>query len=466
MPPSGPLPGELGGGAPDQPRGAVTAPSQGGSYVRAETRVPFAALATVPFVLVLSNSMIIPVLPNIQQALHKSLLQVGLLITVFSVTAGLVIPLGGYLSDRFGRKKVMVPSLFLFGLGGLGAAVAPLFLGGHAYGLILAGRVVQGIGAGGTFQIAMALAGDIFKSKERSKALGLLEASNGFGKVVSPIIGAATMMLFWFAPFFLYPLIAWAAAILVWRVVEEPQGSTTDRPIGSFARGIGKVFAKKGAALGACFLAGAVALFFLFGILSYYSDVLEKSYHVEGVTRGLIIAIPVAVMALTAFLSGTLLVKHVARLSKLIVVTGLGIVSASFIVMFFVHRAIVPFTATITGMGLGNGLMLPSINTMITSATGSAERGTVTALYGTVRFFGAAFGPPAFDKAVQLGTVAPYLGSAALALASMIIALAWINQHQLLANLEQGGGTHQRTPSSARRLEHDPVTRDGDNRLT
>jgi ACDE family multidrug resistance protein len=431
--------------------------------VRAETRVPFAALATVPFVLVLSNSMLVPALPNIQSALHRSLLEVGLLITVFSVTAGLVIPVGGYLSDRFGRKRVMVPSLFIFGLGGLGAAVAAMLLGRHAYGAILAGRVVQGIGAGGTYQVAMALAGDIFRSRERSKALGLLEASNGLGKVASPILGAAVMTIFWYAPFFVYPVIAWTSAILVWLLVREPQDTTTHRPPAAFARGILGVFARKGAALGACFLAGALALFFLFGVLSYYSDVLEKGYHVDGVLRGLVIAIPVAVMALTAYVSGTLLVRRIARLAKLAVVSGLALVAASFTVMFFVHRAVVPFTAAITGMGLGNGLLLPALNTMITSATSSAERGTITALYGTVRFFGAAFGPPAFDEAVKLGPLPPYLGSAALAALALLIAAVWINQRQLLGPLSRAAAAH--VPAHHRPAAAEPARGHGDNRL-
>ena len=438
--------------------------------MRAETRVNFAALATVPFVLVLSNSMIIPVLPAIQKALGKSLLQVGLLITVFSVTAGLVIPIGGYLSDRYGRKVVMIPSLVLFGLGGLACGLAPLFLrGGVVYGTIMGGRVLQGIGAGGTYQVAMALAGDIFKSGERSKVLGLLEASNGLGKVASPIIGAAVMMILWYAPFFIYPVIAWVSAVLVWLVVREPKGNTTDRPLSGFVRGVGRVFSRKGGSLLMCFLAGALALFFLFGVLSYYSDVLEGRHHIGGVLRGLIISIPVAVMALTAYLSGSFLVKR-ARLSKAMVLVGLGMLAAAFVAMFFVQWQTVMFTAAIAAMGLGNGMLLPSLNTMITSASGSGERGTVTALYGTARFMGAAFGPPAFDKAVKVGTVLPYLGSAALAAAVLVVSALLIHQRQMLSELTSGGDSEQAgagdgaAKSKGKRIqvEHRPPRKSGD----
>lgn len=412
--------------------------------------------------MVLSNSMIIPVLPAIQKALHRSLFQVGLLITVFSVAAGLVIPIGGYLSDRYGRKLVMIPCLLIFGLGGLACGLAPLFYPAAAYAVIVAGRVLQGIGAGGTYQVAMALAGDIFRSGERSKALGLLEASNGLGKVASPIMGAAAMMLVWFAPFFIYPVLAWPAALLVWRLVREPEGATSERSVAAFARGVAHVFSRKGASLLSCFLAGALALFFLFGVLSFYADLLEQRYGVEGVLRGLVIAVPVAVMALVSYLSGTLVAKRLAKLSKLTVVVGLGVVAGAFVAMFFVNRQIVPFSAAIAAMGFGNGLLLPSLNTMITSASSSHERGTITALYGTVRFMGAAFGPPAFDKAVRTGTALPYLGSAALAAAALIVAALLIDQRSLLAGL--GGGRRPRGPAGKTiRMEH--AGPQGDNRL-
>lgn len=68
--------------------------------------------------MVLGNSMLIPVLPAMAGALGLSALHVSLVITLFSVPAGLVIPLAGFLSDRLGRKAVIVPGLLLYGLGG------------------------------------------------------------------------------------------------------------------------------------------------------------------------------------------------------------------------------------------------------------------------------------------------------------------------------------------------------------
>ena len=144
--------------------------------------------------------MLIPILPKIKSELNISQFQVSLIISVFSIAAALSIPVLGYLSDRFSRKAVIIPALILYGSGGFlaGAAAAWFY---SAYIWILAGRVMQGIGAAGTAPIAMALTGDLFKGGEQSKVLGIVEASNGFGKVISPIIGSLLALLFWYAAF-------------------------------------------------------------------------------------------------------------------------------------------------------------------------------------------------------------------------------------------------------------------------
>ena len=85
-----------------------------------------AAISTVPLILVLGNSMLIPILPKMKSELDISQFQVSLIITAFSVAAAVSIPFLGYLSDRFSRKTVIIPALFLYGSGGLlaGAAAA------------------------------------------------------------------------------------------------------------------------------------------------------------------------------------------------------------------------------------------------------------------------------------------------------------------------------------------------------
>lgn len=399
--------------------------------MKAQTRIPFAVLCSVPFVMVLSNSMLIPVLPAMQKAMGVSLFQVALVITAFSIPAGVVIPFAGLGSDYWGRKTVLVPALCVFGLGGLVAGLAPLLLK-DTYGMVIAGRVLQGVGGGGTYQVAMALAGDIFQSRERTKAMGLLEASNGLGKVLSPIMGAAAALLAWFAPFYIYPVLAWASATGVWLVVREPgAGSRRQRPLPRYLKDLGRIFAHRGAALGVAFAMGALVLYMLFGVLSWFSDVLEQQHGIAGFGKGLVIAVPVLVMALTSWLTGTYLQQRIARWLKLVSLLGMGVIGLALVTLFFV-RLPLPLTAAVALLGLGNGLVLPALNTLITSAAGAAERGTITSLYGAVRFFGAALGPPAFGLLIKAGAALTFFSSAGLVAAVVALGVLWLDQQRLL----------------------------------
>lgn len=405
--------------------------------------------------MVLSNSMLIPVLPALQRGLNISLFKAGLLITAFSVVAGLVIPLAGIGSDYWGRKTVMVPALFLFGLGGLVAGLAPVFFKNAAYPVIIAGRIIQGVGGGGTYQVALALAGDIFQSKERSKVMGLLEAANGLGKVISPILGAALGIINWYVPFFAYPALAWASAAGLWLVVREPKEKAQPRSLSAYRKDLQEVFAGRGLPLAAAFASGAVVLFMLFGVLSWYSDVLEKDYHITGIVKGLVIAIPVLVLSVTAWLGGTTLQHHLSRWLRATVMAGLALGAAALAGLIFA-RGIYWVTAALVLLGFGNGLVLPTLNTGVTSSAGESIRGLVTALYGTVRFFGAALGPPAFGLMVDMGVTLTFALAAGLLAAVGVMVFFWLDQKKLLPP-EMAKAGKARQPKQRRAKKVRPV---------
>lgn len=407
--------------------------------------------------MVLSNSLLIPALPLMQSAMGLSPFQVGLIITAFSVPAGLTIPVAGYLSDRFGRKIIIAPALVVFGIGGLLAGVAA-WLTSNPFPWILAARVLQGIGGGGTYQLAMALTGDIFQTAERARALGMLESSNGLGKVVSPIIGSLAALLVWFAPFFIYPLFAIPVAIGVWLVVKEPKGNQQQRPLGQYLRSVGKVVKKNALSLAAAFLTGLLALFMLFGVLSYLSDVLEEGYGIKGVVKGFVIAIPVLGLAITSYLSGSWLQRQAGQVCKWASMGGMLLVGAALLVPAFTTNLYVLMTA-VTLQGIGTGLALPAVNLLITGAADQQERGLITCLYGTVRFFGAAFGPPIFGLFVANSKLPLFAVSAvAMALAG-VLAFTCIKAPQIPG----GGGDNstgkrrQPTKSTDQRREKLPT---------
>ncbi|AGL02436.1 MFS transporter [Desulfoscipio gibsoniae] len=396
-----------------------------------------AAIAGVPFIMVLGNSMLIPVLPQLQAALNLSELKVSMIITAFSIP-GLLIPLAGFLSDRIGRKKVIIPGLILYGLGGVIAGLAAIFLHERAYTWIISGRIVQGIGAAGTTPIAMALTGDLFTGPKRSKALGVVEAANGFGKVLSPVLGAAIGLIAWYATFLFFPAIIIPIALGIWFLIKEPESNRATQSIAQYGKSIKKVFQKKSVLLATIFMGGMVALLILFGILFFLSDYLEETVGLTGIVKGAALAVPVLFMSVTSYVTG-LLIKKKVRLMKWLVVTGLSLVAAS-LAALNLYQNIYFFFAGISITGLGTGLLLPCLNTIITSTTDAQERGLITSVYGSVRFLGVAAGPPLFGYLMGISSAYMYWGGAILAGVTALTALFFIRVKDLTMTDDTGQG--------------------------
>lgn len=414
--------------------------------MKAQTRLVLLALCSVPFIMVLGNSMLIPVLPRMQEAMSITKFQSGLLITAFSIPAGIVILVGGFLSDRFGRKRVMVPALILYGVGGAISGVAAWVLAERAFGLVLTGRVVQGIGAAGTAPVAMALVGDLFQSRERAKALGTLEAANGLGKVLSPVLGAGAALLTWWTPFLAYAVLSLPAAAAVALVVRErPKQPGSAKGMGSYFGALRKVVRRKLAGLAVSFWSGTVVLFILFGLLFFLSEILERRFQIDGLLKGAIIAVPVLAMATTAFFTGSFLQRRAAWL-KPAVVTGFSLSTGGLALVPLVGATWALFAGVIIS-GVGAGLVLTSLNTLVTSAAAKEERGMVTSAYGAVRFFGVALGPPIFGMLMEAGRYVPFWFSAGLAAASALLAWWLIRPKQLMGEaLVSGSGQRWQPP--------------------
>ncbi|MGI6081327.1 MAG: MFS transporter [Limnochordia bacterium] len=388
--------------------------------------LPFLVLSGVPFIMVLGNSMLIPVFPQMKEAMQLTQFQVGLMVTLFSVPAGLLIPFAGVLSDHVGRKPVMAPALIVYGLGGLLAGLAAVTLS-KPYAMILAARVVQGIGAGGTYQLAMALTSDIFTSDERTKALGYLEAANGLGKVLSPVLGSAIGLISWYAPFFSYGLLALPIACLVWFLVDEPDDKKPQQqPLSQYVESLRRIFGEKASTLLAAYAAGAIGLFLLFGLLAFLSDQLEGRFHVFGFAKGGVLAIPVGAMCLASFGGGLFLQSRQVWL-KPAVITGLITIAVGLALLPLGDTSVFLFVALASISAFGVGIILPPLNTLITSTTGPEERGLITCIYGTVRFFGVAAGPPAFGLAEKMNVTTMFWVAAAIAAVGAVVASLWID---------------------------------------
>ena len=122
-------------------------------------------------------------------------------------------PLMAKLSDRYGRRAIYAVDVAIFGIGSLVVAAAP------TYGVVLTGRAIQGLGAGGVFPVASAVIGDVFPPERRGAALGLIGAVFGIAFLLGPILGGVLLLLSWHWLFIINLPIAVAVVVASLRVL-------------------------------------------------------------------------------------------------------------------------------------------------------------------------------------------------------------------------------------------------------
>ncbi|MEI2396103.1 MULTISPECIES: MFS transporter [Paenibacillus] len=363
------------------------------------------ALASIPLIMTLGNSMLLPILPQISKKLGINAFQVSMIITVYGLIAILMIPVAGYLSDRFGRKIVILPSLILAAIGGAICVAAAWFLTGvTAYWVILGGRLVQGIGAAGAFPIVLPFVGDLFKDeKEVSKGLGIIETSNTFGKVLSPILGAYLGTLLWYAPFIAIPALCLISFVLVVFLVKKPKSEekAEKKSIGQFLTGIKEILHERGRWLYAIFAIGGICMFATFGVLFYLSETLESEYNLHGASKGFVLAIPLALLCLASYGSGKIIGKN-KLLMKWLGFGGMAVLTAAMLITGF-SQNIYFMVGFLSLSGVGIGVVLPCMDALITEGIEKENRGTITSLYSSMRFIGVALGPPVVSLLMNRG---------------------------------------------------------------
>ncbi|UQZ36178.1 MFS transporter [Paenibacillus sp. PK3_47] len=406
------------------------------------------ALASIPLIMTLGNSMLLPVLPQISKELGINAFKVSMIITVYGLIAIVMIPVAGYLSDRYGRKIVILPALILAALGGAVCVLAAWFMDGvSAYWVILAGRLLQGIGAAGAFPIVIPFVGDLFKDeKEVSKGLGIIETSNTFGKVLSPILGAYLGTILWYAPFIAIPILCLFSFVLVIFLVKKPKKEEAPEPksLRQFLSEIKEILHEKGRWLYAIFAIGGICMFVTFAVLFYLSETLESKYNLHGAAKGFVLAIPLALLCLASYGTGKVIGQN-KKLMKWLGFGGMALLTAAMVVTGF-YSGIYFMVGLLSLSGIGIGIALPCMDALITEGIDKENRGTITSLYSSMRFIGVALGPPVVSLLMPSGHWALFGTMAAVGAVGGLLTLFAVKPSS--GEKGKSGGTRNRRPAS------------------
>jgi len=161
--------------------------------------------------------IVLPILPQYAQRFGASATTTGLLVASYSLAQFALAPVWGRLSDRVGRKPVLILALF-------GTAVGSLLTGlAGAIPLLFLGRLIDG-GSGGSVSVAQAAVADVAAPRDRARLMGLLGAAFGVGFVAGPAIVAVGALAGPRVPFYIAAAIAGVNAVVAIRRLPETHG--------------------------------------------------------------------------------------------------------------------------------------------------------------------------------------------------------------------------------------------------
>jgi multidrug resistance protein len=177
-------------------------------------RSPLLIIFLTVFIDMVGFGIIIPILPLYAERFHASPVTIGWLMGIYSGMQIIFMPILGKLSDRYGRRPVLLASLLGSSLGFALMAVA------GSLPLLFAARIIDGA-TGGNFSTAQAYIADVSTPAERSRSMGLLGAAFGLGFTFGPMIGGLMSRISYGAPFYFAAALAAVNAVLLYLILPE-----------------------------------------------------------------------------------------------------------------------------------------------------------------------------------------------------------------------------------------------------
>lgn len=335
----------------------------------------------ITLMVVMGVASIAPALPAMVRDLGISKLDVAWLITAFSLPGMLLAPFVGVLADRFGRKRILVPSIFLFAIAGTACAFT------RDFNILIICRIFQGIGAAAMGSINVTLIGDLYLGRRRVEAMGLNASALSIGAAGYPLIGGALAALAWYYPFYL-SLIAIPVGIIVLTKLNNPEPDSREDFKSYLVGAWGYLKNMKVAAL---FAAGVITFIIVFGAyLTYFAIYMDDAFSASGFTIGVFMSVSALATAVVA----SQLRRITRRFSEAM------LIKASFAI-FGLSLILIPFMPSlwlllipVLLLGIAQGINLPSILSMAAGLAPTEYRAAFMSINSSMIRLGQTVGPP------------------------------------------------------------------------
>ncbi|MGE5237022.1 MAG: MFS transporter [Acidobacteriota bacterium] len=386
---------------------------------------PRRALSTL-FVIVFTDligfGIVIPLLPLYAEHYRPTPWAFGLLMAAYSAMQFLFAPLLGRLSDRVGRRPVLVVSLIGSVCGYL------LFAAAHSLAALFASRIIAGI-AGANIATAQAVIADITTAKERARGMGLIGAAFGLGFIAGPALAGGLVGFGEAAPGL--GAAAFSLLALVMTLVLLPESLPPERrrtAPGSRWGAARLTLAWRRRELAPLFAIGFLTVTGMAMFEVTFAQLLHDRFDLSHAHVAFMF---VYVGVLAAFVQGGLVGRLAHRFGERpMVVAGLAFSSLGLALLAAGSR-LGAVVAVMPLLALGQGITTPSLSALVSHAAGEGEQGEVLGGFQGVSSLARVVGPFSGEMALgTLGVGAPPLGASLLALAALVGAAVWLGRHR------------------------------------
>ncbi|HEY7782143.1 MAG TPA: MFS transporter [Ktedonobacterales bacterium] len=381
---------------------------------------PLVLMALTIFIDFTGFGLVIPLLPFWAERLGAGPRAIGALLAAYALAQILFTPMLGALSDRFGRKPIILLSLVVEG-----AAFALTALSG-SLALLFVARFVGGLGAS-NIGSAQAVVADVTPREGRARAMGVIGAAIGLGFVVGPALGGALAALGEAVPFWVAMGVALVNAVLVWRLLPETRRrrvaettvpTPTARVRDALVAGWGRALRRPGVArLVAINLLYTVAFT---GMETVFVLLTQRTFGWTARQNGFLFAyVGVVIVVMQGGVVGQV-VKGLGE--RRVLIAGMALLAAGLILL--------PWSGTLAlvlgALGLvsvGDGAVTPALAALLSLASPADAQGETLGVAQGAGAFGRLVGPLAAGALFAAGTGLPFIFGAAVVILGALLAI-------------------------------------------